>query len=100
MTIERNKSEFKLNENLIKFLEIEGIIDRNDGEIDGEVISCRDTFQNFKDGCFSFKGTESEQFGGQQIKILRNFQARKGDVRKNLFFINFGDDSQNLVIIN
>ena len=75
----RKISEFKLHESLVKFLEVEGAVDNTDGEICGQVVSTRNTVEDFKSGCASFKGFESHEFGNQKLEILRNFQGRAGD---------------------
>lgn len=95
----RTSSEFKLHPLLEKFLEIEGIVDENDKEIYGKIIETNNSFDEFKQFCFSYSKIEKRNYEKQNLTILRNFQGNKGDVRKNLFHINFGDNSQNLVII-
>jgi len=98
----RNISEFNfLNEKIIKILIEEGIVDETDGEIYSKKIELtRDSLESFKNNCESYSSCESQEFEGQKISILRNFQLKKGDVRKSLFLIkNNNDDEQNLVLI-
>jgi hypothetical protein len=96
----RNINEFNFIKNGVKnYLASESIIDENDGEIYASKVELtRDTLVDFKNNCESFKGYECEKFEGQKIEILKNFQFKKGDVRKTLFFIE-NKDAQNLVII-
>jgi len=96
----RNINEFNFIQNGVKnYLASEGVIDENDGEIYASKVELtRDTLADFKNNCESFKGYECEEFDGQKIEILRNFQFKKGDVRKTLFFIE-NKDAQNLVIL-
>lgn len=97
----RNISEFNfLNEKIIKILIEEGIVDESDGEIYAKKIELtRDSIESFKNNCQSYSSCESQEFENQKISILRNFQIKKGDVRKPLFFIKNNNDEQNLVLI-
>lgn len=97
----RNILEFNiLNEKIRKFLIEEGVIDQGDGEIYAKtIIYTRDSLQNFKENCENYSDHERINFEGKKIQILRNFQFKKGDVRKSLFFLENNDGGQNLVII-
>lgn len=97
----RNISEFNfLNEKIIKILIEEGMVDETDGEIYSKKIELtRDSLESFKNNCESYSSCESQEVDGQKIQILRNFQFKKGDVRKSLFFIKNNNDEQNLVLI-
>lgn len=100
----RNISEFNfLNKKTIEFLIQEGIVDEIDGEIFLKKIELtRDSLESFKNNCESYSSCENHEFEGQKISILRNFQLKKGDVRKSLFLIknnNNNDEEQLLVLI-
>jgi len=96
----RNINEFNFIKNEVKnYLASEGIIDENDGEIYASKVELtRDSFDDFKNNSWSYTAIGIEEFEGQTIEILKNFQFKKGDVRKTLFFIK-NKDSQNLVIL-
>jgi hypothetical protein len=96
----RNINEFNfINEQVKNYFISESIVDGDDGEIYASKVELtRDTLADFKNNCESFKSYECEQFDGQKIEILRNFQFKKGDVRKTLFFIE-NTVAQNLVIL-
>lgn len=97
----RNILEFNfLNKKTIEFLIEEGIVDENDGEIYLKKIEFTlDSLESFKNNCESYSSCESKEFEGQKISILRNFQLKKGDVRKSLFLIKNNNDEQNILVL-
>jgi len=92
-----------INESLRKILIVEGIFAENDFDENDtdcvDLVRTRESLQNFIDNCESFKGLETFEDGNQKLTILRNFQGKKGMTRTSLFYLNFNNDFQNLVIL-
>lgn len=100
MSNEKNIKNYSfLNEKTKNFLIEEGVFDESDGEIFAQKFELTsENFDNFKQACASFKGYEIEEFEGQVVKILRNYQLKNGDVRTSFIFVE-NKNGQNLAIL-
>lgn len=89
-----NTLEFYIfNEKIRKFLIEEGVIDPK------TITYTKDSFEDFVLNCEDYSDSKKLDYDGQKIEILENYQFKKGDVRKTLFYFEDNNDGQNLVII-
>ena len=87
------------NAALIEFLATEGVMDSDDNSVYTDVVYTAEPIGNFKTKAAAWKGEANENLDGIEVTVLGQYQVKSGDKRKSLFYIDFKNDNQNIVLV-
>lgn len=88
------------NQELVNYLDQAGVMDASDGEVFAKtVVITNDTLQNFKDAAKDYNGEEVKVFGDIKLTNISNYQKFAGQPRQELYYVDFQNSEQNIVII-
>lgn len=89
------------NKDLVEFLDQNDVLDAEDGEVyASSVVTTADNIEDFKKSAAGHGYVETENFDNIKVTTIDRYQCKKGDQRISLFYIDFQNSEQNIVVLS